>query len=157
LLKPDVRVILKNSVGQGESVEEASLRGLEVMMDIKVDQVTDVVVFRLVGDLITKADITAAFWTHLQNGFSKFVVNFSRVRTVNSTGFTALLELQHLVESSGGSIRICGLDENLRKLFKAYGLEQTFSIMRDENSAMVGLMGGVPVRCSEACVSRYLN
>jgi anti-anti-sigma factor len=126
-------------------------------MEIGVSSIADVVVMRLQGDLKARADITAVFWSHLQNGRSKFVLNFARVTGVDSVGFTALMELQRIAEASGGSIRICKLDEHVRKLFRAYGMEQAFSVFKDEDTALAGFVGALPVNCGEACHSQYLN
>jgi len=126
-------------------------------MEIGVDSVADVVIMRLEGELKARADIAAVFWSHLQNGRSKFVLNFGRVTGVDSVGFTALMELQRIAEASGGSIRLCKVDVHLRKVFKAYGMEQSFTVFKDEDTALAGFMGALPVNCGEACHSRYLN
>jgi anti-anti-sigma factor len=126
-------------------------------MDIRTTQIADVVVLKLSGEFMNRADIAAEFWAHLQNGSSKFIVNMHYVSKINSSAFCALIECQRVVEASGGTMRICDLDPELRKDFKAYGMDGFFSIFRDENSAIVGLMGAVPVNCAEACQSRFLN
>jgi anti-anti-sigma factor len=126
-------------------------------MQIRVSQIADVVVLKLSGDFTQRADIAAAFWSYLQNGSSKFIVDFRYVSSINSAAFCALIECQRLVESSGGSVRICNLDSQLKKDFKAYGMEGFFSIFHDQESALTGLTGALPVNCTEACQSRYLN
>jgi anti-anti-sigma factor len=126
-------------------------------MEIDTRRIADVVIMRLSGELRARAEVSYAFQRFVQDGHSKFILDLSRITTIDSVGFTALLEIQQLAEKSGGSIRICGLCDHTRKLFKAYGVDHIFSIMKDEQSALVGLMGAVPVNCGEVCHSRYLN
>lgn len=126
-------------------------------MDIRIERVADVVILRLRGDLKSRSDISPLFATLLETGNTKFVLSFAGVTKVETAGFTALLEVQDMIESAGGFMRLCSLDEALRKLFKAYGVDHTFSIMRDEKSALDGLVGIKPVNCADVCYSRYLN
>ena len=126
-------------------------------MEIDIARIADIAILRLRGDFKNRAEISAAFWKHLQNGVSKFVLNFDGVLSVNSTALTALAEMQRLAEASGGCVRICNLGGQAWKQFQAYKVDSLFSILQDENTALGSMLGAVPVNCGEVCQSRYLN
>ena len=126
-------------------------------MEIDISRIGDVVVLRMAGEFRTRSDIAAVFWAHLQNSVSRFVLNFDKVRTINSIGFQTLLELQRLAEASGGGVRICGLSDELRKTFRTTQMEEVFSIMQDEESALVDFLGILPVKGSSTSSGRYVN
>jgi anti-sigma B factor antagonist len=117
----------------------------------------DVVVIKLNGDLRSRDDITGQFQSYLYTGKSKFIINFANVRSVNSIGLSTLLEFKHLAESAGGSIILCMLKDEVKRVLNVTRLDEIFSIFDDEDTALAGFIKGLPLMKRESAISRHLN
>jgi len=62
----------------------------------------------------------------IENGTSDFILDFSGVPYVDSSGVSALLKLVQLAREEGGDIRLVGLNNRLNKLFEQVGLQHVF-------------------------------
>jgi len=117
----------------------------------------DVVVFKLNGDLRSRDDITGQFQSYLYTGKSKFIINFANVRSVNSIGLSTLLEFKQLAEAAGGSILLCVLKDEVKRVMNVTRLDEIFSIFDDEDTALAGFIKGLPLIKRESTLSRRLN
>ncbi len=61
------------------------------------------------------------------------LLNFEHVTYMSSAGLTELLRINETLQTSSGSIRLCNLSSDIRKVFKITNLDQVFSIHEDEN------------------------
>ncbi|MCX6647364.1 MAG: STAS domain-containing protein [bacterium] len=117
----------------------------------------DVVVIKLNGDLRSRDDITGQFQSYLYTGKSKFIINFANVRAVNSIGLSTLLEFKHLAEAAGGSIILCMLKDEVKRVLNVTRLDEIFSIFDDEDTALAGFIKGLPLMKRESAISRHRN
>jgi anti-anti-sigma factor len=126
-------------------------------MEITASSISDVVVLKLDGELKSRNDIAGAFWEHFNRGSSKFILNFEKVAMVNSAGLQALIELQRLAETAGGGLYITGINSNIQRVFQASRMDEVLKIYKDEDMALVGLLGGLPHDVRITPMSRYQN
>lgn len=126
-------------------------------MEVNSNTVGDVVVFKLVGELTNRNELATHFWSHLHKGNSKFVINCTQLRLINSAGLSALIEFNRLAEASGGAIVLFGMSAEVLKMFKSTRLDEIFTISDDEELALSSLIQGLPVLDSNSTVSRYRN
>jgi len=126
-------------------------------MEVASVLVGDVVLLKPEGALTSRSELAKVLWNHLHKGRSKFVINFENVRAINSVGLSTLLEFKRLAESSGGEIKICGMRENIRRVFKVAQLSEVFASYDEEDMALAGFIKGLPLVRAESSVSRYRN
>lgn len=61
------------------------------------------------------------------------LLNFEHITYMSSAGLTELLRINEALQASRGSIRLCNLSCDIRKVFKITNLDQMFAIHEDEN------------------------
>ena len=126
-------------------------------MEVASVVIGDVVVLKLNGELRSRDDVASQFQSHLYNGKNKFILNFENVRRVNSIGLSTLLEFKHLAEAAGGSIILCLLRDEVKRIMNVTRLDEIFNIFDDEDTALVGFIKGLPLVRRESSISRYRN
>lgn len=126
-------------------------------MEVNSVLVGDVVLCKPEGELTSRSELASVLWNHLHKGRNKFIINFEKVRAINSVGLSTLLEFKRLAEASGGEIKICGMCDNISRVFKASQLSEVFANYDDEELALAGFIKGLPLVRAESSVSRYRN
>jgi stage II sporulation protein AA (anti-sigma F factor antagonist) len=66
----------------------------------------------------------------------RFVVDFSKVGYLSSAGLRVLLMLTKRLAGTGGGLALCGLGEEVRKIFALCGFEREFNIVASRNEAV---------------------
>lgn len=126
-------------------------------MEIATVIIGDVVVLKLSGELRSRDDVAIQFQSFLYTGRNKFIINFENVRAINSIGLSTLLEFKHLAEAAGGSIMLCLLRDELKRMLNVTRLDEVFTIFDDEEMALSGFIKGLPKITRESAISRYRN
>jgi anti-anti-sigma factor len=72
----------------------------------------------------------------MRNGYAQILINFERIRMINSYGIGALLEMSQFLEAHGGVLHLCHLTPTIARVFKMMGLSQHISIFPDEEKAV---------------------
>ena len=126
-------------------------------MEITATRIADVVVLKLNGDFKTKKYIVEIFWAHFNRGLNKFILNFEKVRAINSVGLQALIDLHRLAESAGGGIRLSGICRDVLRVLESAEVDQVLVIQDDEDLALADLLSRIPLDLRSAPVSRYRN
>lgn len=72
----------------------------------------------------------------LSEGSLNFVVDCSTVRGVDSQGLESLLSLQDKCEESFGVVKLCCLDDTLKKILEITRLTRRFEAFDDLDSAV---------------------
>jgi anti-anti-sigma factor len=126
-------------------------------MEIQSTRVGDIIVLKPRGEFKSRGKLAATLWSFLHRGHNKFIINFEAVRSINSVGLRVLLEFQRLAESAGGSLGLCCVSDALLKVFEAARMRDALSFHADEDAALLGMLGGLPVSSHESSISRYRN
>ena len=126
-------------------------------MTVETNQVGDVIVMKLSGELNGRGELAPLFWAYLHRGNYKFILNCERLRAINSVGLSMLLEFKRLAEASGGAMVLHGLAVDVRQLLKTTRLDEVFTISDDEEVALSALIPGLPVINAGSTMSRYRN
>lgn len=61
------------------------------------------------------------------------LLNFENVDYMSSAALTELLRINETVRRNGGSVRLCGLTKDIRKVFQITNLEKLFVIHEDDS------------------------
>jgi anti-sigma B factor antagonist len=75
----------------------------------------------------------------LEEGESKFVVDFSGTGYIDSSGLGVLVSVSKKIREAGGELRLCGLNEDLRMLFELTKLDTLFTISENRVEAIGSL------------------
>ena len=110
-------------------------------MEISSEFLNDVKVVRLEGNLDTNTSSSAQEFLNsaIDEGAAKIVVNFEKVDFVSSAGLRVLLATAKRLGSSGGSLRVCGLNETVSEVFEISGFSTILSVFPTESEALSGL------------------
>ena len=94
-----------------------------------------------VADLTGDLDTEAAY--ELENQLSdivagegvKIILNFTKVRIMNSTAMGVLLSTAEEVRKNSGIMKLCGLSEHVREVLDLVGVSSLFEIFPEEQDA----------------------
>jgi len=71
-------------------------------------------------------------------GVQKILVDFTDVDYVSSAGLRVLLATAKRISASGGSLRICGLNETVNEVFEISGFSMILNVFGSEAEALEG-------------------
>jgi len=72
----------------------------------------------------------------LKRGRNRIVVNFKNLERINSTIVGALVTMQHLAKERGGDLRLCCLNERIKRTFDLIGASKLLKIYDEEGEAI---------------------
>jgi len=74
----------------------------------------------------------------LDDGSKKILIDFTKLDFVSSAGLRVLLSTAKRLESSGGELRICALNETVNEIFEISGFSTILSVFGTEQDALAG-------------------
>jgi stage II sporulation protein AA (anti-sigma F factor antagonist) len=108
----------------------------EHWMDIKLNQEQGFQVMSLVGIFDTASAVEAEpeFIKQVGDGSGNFLVDFSDVPFIASTGLRILLKMAQAIKTGGGVLYLCCLNNIVREVFEISGFDNIFNVSdRREN------------------------
>ena len=81
------------------------------------------------------AEFKQAMGDVIDKGCPHLVVDFSGVEFMDSSGLGALVAVRKMVDSEG-SLKLCGINEQVMSLFKLTRMTQIFDIFDDTDQAL---------------------
>ena len=98
-------------------------------MNISETKTEDGLVLHIDGkvDKITSNQVQTAILTSVQKTMN-LTVDFSKVQYVSSAGLRALLLGQKSANAKGGSMKLCGVNEEVMSVFKLTGFDKVLTI-----------------------------
>ncbi|KAF2958909.1 anti-anti-sigma factor [Thermotoga sp. Ku-13t] len=79
---------------------------------------------------------------YINAGKNNLILDLSEVHYMDSSALGVLLGLQRAARLNGGSMVLCGLHENLLRIFKITSLEGVFRIYPTVEEALKFFLGG---------------
>jgi anti-sigma B factor antagonist len=109
-------------------------------MKITSETMDDVTVVRLEGNLDTNTSGEAQDYLNnaIDGGATRHVVSLENVDFVSSAGLRILLATAKRLSASGGSLRICGLNETVAEVFEISGFSMILNVFPSEAEALSG-------------------
>jgi anti-sigma B factor antagonist len=98
-------------------------------MEINRSTENGITYLELIGNLLGEKDtklILDAVENSVQNGNSKFIVNLSELKYINSTGLSVLITMLTKSRNAGGNICLHNVPEQLDKLLTMTQLDKLF-------------------------------
>lgn len=87
-------------------------------------------------------------YVHQHKGI-KLLLDFSRVDYLSSAVLTELLKVDQACKESGGSLRLCSLNADIRKVFEITNLDKHFIIYKDAERGEANFLRSLEVEASE--------
>ena len=126
-------------------------------MDIDVSRIADIVLMRLSGEFFSRRDLAPVLLSYLRRGHTKFILCFTSVRAINSVGLQTLIEMNSILESKGGGIRLCNLNPQIARTMTASRIDEVVRVAKDEDTAFVDLLTSLPIGSGMSSVSKFRN
>lgn len=110
-------------------------------MEIEIRDLNDVKIVRFSGSLTTTTSPQAQERLDgmLAQGCGKILLNFENLEFISSAGLRVLLMLAKNLKKTGGSMRVCCLNETVRSVFEISGFTTFIDVFGDESEALCGL------------------
>ena len=107
-------------------------------MNMSVSEVESVTVVSFEGHLDTNTapDAQTQLDGLIEGGKTNILVDFSDLDYISSAGLRVLLITAKRLGSSGGSLRLCSLNETVREVFDMSGFSTIFSVLGDRAEAL---------------------
>jgi len=107
-------------------------------MEITVTDAGEVKVIRIEGKLDTQSspDAQTQLTQLIDQGATKFVVNFEKLDYISSAGLDVLLKAAKQLKGNSGELRICSLNEFVQEVFEISGFSTILSVFNSESDAL---------------------
>ena len=109
-------------------------------MAVQVSKNGEVGIVRISGKLDTQSfpEAQSQLTRLVEEGTRKILVDLKGLVYISSAGLRVLLSTAKLLESNGGEIRICSLNDFVEEVFEISGFSTIFKVCADESQAMHG-------------------
>ena len=107
-------------------------------MEINIKKINGVQVVEFTGNLDTNTAPEAE--THINSlldaGAAKMLVNFQNLNYISSAGLRVLLSTAKKMMATGGSLKICSLNNTVQEVFDISGFSTILSLAANEADAL---------------------
>jgi len=109
-------------------------------MKLESNTIDTVAVVEMEGNLDTNTSVDAQEHINalIDDGAVKLLVDFAEVDFVSSAGLRVLLATAKRLGGSGGSLRICGLNEAVNEVFEISGFSTILDVFPSRDEALKG-------------------
>jgi anti-sigma B factor antagonist len=91
--------------------------------------------------VLTSPRLKSALAEIVEAGSSTIVINFGRVRYMDSTGLGAIVSAMKRIRDKNGTIALTGLSPHLARIFEITGLRKVFDVYQTESDALSACFG----------------
>ncbi len=109
------------------------------MLNITKRQTEETTILDLEGNVILgggSRKIGEEIRSLIKTGTSNFLLNFSRVKYIDSSGVGELFSLLELVKQNDGKLKLSNLPVKVEEVLTLSGFLPMFEIYKDENAAL---------------------
>ncbi len=109
-------------------------------MNITTTEVEGITIAEFEGNLDTNTapEAEERLGGLLEKGVTKILVDFTTLDYISSAGLRVLLVTTKRLGGTGGSMRICGLNETVDEVFEISGFSTIFSVFKSRDEALEG-------------------
>ena len=107
-------------------------------MRISIKATDDVMVLDIEGklDALTSPEAESRITRLVEDGANKILVDFDKLDYVSSAGLRVLLSAAKRLESDGGELRICCLNDIVKEVFDISGFIKIFKVFASVSEAL---------------------
>lgn len=108
------------------------------MESVHVSRRGDASVLALKGrvDATNSNQIHERIMDEVEKGCKRMAIDFSEVSYISSAGLRVFIYASKVLSKNSGTLSICALDENIKKIFEISGLSKLFRITEDVESGL---------------------
>ena len=116
-------------------MEVIQIRKSDVSFDVKADG--DVQIMSIGGqlDAFTVSDLKNELGKLTSANRTKIILNLGKVDYANSTAIGAIVSTAQQLRKRKGDVKLCGLSEEIRKVFDLVGASKILEIFKTEQEA----------------------
>jgi anti-anti-sigma factor len=109
-------------------------------VELETTTIDAVTVVEMEGNLDTNTSVDALEHINalIDDGAMKLLVDFAKIDFVSSAGLRVLLATAKRLGGSGGSLRICGLNEAVNEVFEISGFSTILDVFPSRDDALTG-------------------
>jgi anti-sigma B factor antagonist len=115
------------------TMDDFSLLGFEKRGDITIGSIHAASVLDALNVTRFGEEVTRYL---TQNPGTNLLLDFQNVEYLSSAVLTELLRIKQTTEQTKGTLRLCGLNDNIRKVFEITNLDQVFVIYGAQDRAL---------------------
>lgn len=107
-------------------------------LKIETEKLKDVAVLKMEGDVTSFAetDLMGAFDAGLSAGDKKFILDFTKVDYINSSGIAIVIQILSKAKKAEVKVVCCGLTPHFQKVFEMVGLKKYTEILPGREEAL---------------------
>ena len=107
-------------------------------MQISSETADNITIVRFEGNLDTNTSVAGQEFLNkaIDDGAAKIVVSFEKVDFVSSAGLRVLLATAKRLGGTGGSLRVCSLNETVAEVFEISGFSTILNVFPSETEAL---------------------
>ena len=107
-------------------------------MEIHIREMKDVKIADLQGDLDTNtaAQCEARLKEIIEGGTTKVLLNLEQLDFMSSAGLRVSLATAKLLQSHGGTLRVCCLNETVQEIFEMSGFITILNVTKTERESL---------------------
>lgn len=108
------------------------------MQSVHVSRRGDASILALKGrvDATTSNQVHERIMDEVEKGCKRMAIDFSEVSYVSSAGLRVLIYASKTLSKNSGTLSICALNDNIKKIFEISGLSKLFHITEDVASGL---------------------
>jgi anti-sigma B factor antagonist len=110
-------------------------------LEVKTNELNDVVVVELLGNLDTntapKAEAEINTW--LEKGAKKMVINLEQTNYVSSAGLRIFLATAKKITASGGVVKLCNTNDVVQEILDISGFSTILDVKKNEEEALASI------------------
>ena len=116
--------------------EVVQIRKSDVSFDTKTEG--DIQIVNISGqlDAFTVSNLKSEFKKLTDAHSIKFILNLGKVDYANSTAIGAIVAVAQQVRKRKGDIKLCGMNDDIRKVFDLVGASKILEIFKSEQEAL---------------------
>ena len=109
-------------------------------MKTTIQDSNEVKIVQFEGELETNTshDAETCLNQLLDEGVKKILVDFEKLDYISSAGLRVLLATAQKLESGGGALKVCNLNETVQEVFDISGFSTILSVFKTESEALAG-------------------
>jgi anti-sigma B factor antagonist len=110
-------------------------------LEVNVNEVNDVVIVKLLGNLDTNTapDAESEINKKLEEGVQKMVINLEQTNYVSSAGLRIFLATAKKITASGGVLKLCGANDVVQEILDISGFSTILDVKKTEEEALAAL------------------
>ncbi len=111
--------------------------------EILLEQLGNVTLFDIHGDvtIFSEPFLNEAYESANNQGTKKILLKFEEKAYINSGGISVLIQLLSKTKKNGQQIRITGLSDHFKKIFKMVGITKFATIHNTQQEALESMSG----------------